>query len=98
MLIITWGEHGGLYDHVPPPAATPPGDKQKMSGVNSHGFTFNRYGVRVPAVIVLPPVAQGVIDGRLYDHASIPATAGALFFLGALTPREQKPEKLTTLG
>jgi phospholipase C len=97
MLIITWDEHGGFYDHVPPPAAPPPGDKQQTPSVNTHGFTFNRYGVRVPAVIVSPLVAKGVIDGRLYDHASIPATAEALFCLGPLTARDKAANSLHTL-
>jgi phospholipase C len=43
LLIVTWDEHGGCYDHVPPPAATPPG------GPYPDRFTFDRFGVRVPA-------------------------------------------------
>ena len=48
LLIITYDEHGGCYDHVPPPPAVPPDAHQP------DGFEFNRYGVRVPAVIVSP--------------------------------------------
>jgi phospholipase C len=48
LLIITYDEHGGCCDHVVPPAATPPG------GTNHCGFAFDRFGVRVPAVIVCP--------------------------------------------
>jgi phospholipase C len=32
MLIITWDEHGGFFDHAPPPPATPPGDKAQFTG------------------------------------------------------------------
>ena len=39
LLIITFDEHGGFYDHVKPPAATPPGDVVTSSYVQ-HGFTF----------------------------------------------------------
>ncbi|HZT89592.1 MAG TPA: alkaline phosphatase family protein [Stellaceae bacterium] len=91
LFLITYDEHGGCFDHVPPPAAVPPGPPYQ------DGFTFDRYGVRVPAVIVSPYVAPGSIvrpppgpDGaeRRFDHASIPATLQALFDLGPpLTPR-----------
>ncbi len=97
MLIITYDEHGGFYDHVAPPVAPPPGDKQVMPDVNTRGFTFNQYGVRVPAVIVSPLVAKGVIDGRLYDHASIPATVEALFLLAPLTARDKAARSLHSL-
>ena len=89
MLIITYDEHGGFYDHVAPPAALPPGDKQIMPDVNTHGFTFNQYGVRVPALVVSPLVEKGIIDGRLYEHSSIPATVEAMFKLAPLTERDK---------
>ena len=97
MLIITYDEHGGFYDHVAPPTAPPPGDHSQMEDVNTTGFTFNQYGVRVPAVIVSPLIPKGVIDGRLYDHASIPATAEALFSLNPLTTRDKDANSLHTL-
>lgn len=92
MLVITYDEHGGCFDHVPPPAAVPPG------GPYPDGFRFDRYGVRIPAVIVSPYVAPGSIvrppprpDGSPsppFDHASIPATLHTLFDIGPpLTPR-----------
>src|SRR5215469_4005062 len=57
LLIITYDEHGGLYDHVPPPAtAVPPDDSPGESG-----FDFTRFGVRVPAVLVSPLIAPGTI-------------------------------------
>ena len=54
LLIVTWDEHGGFYDHVAPPAAVAPGDAGPGSRYNKHGFTFERLGVRVPAVVVSP--------------------------------------------
>lgn len=91
LLIVTYDEHGGMFDHVPPPVAVPPG------GPYPNGFTFDRYGVRVPAVIVSPYVAAGSVirpspgDGgpdHPFDHTSIQATLHRLFDLGpALTPR-----------
>lgn len=88
LLIITWDEHGGFYDHVPPPPAIAPGDTQAGSKYNQFGFTFNQYGVRVPAVIVSPRIPRNTVDHRLYDHSSIAATLAAAFDLQPLTARD----------
>jgi len=80
MLIITWDEHGGFYDHVEPKAATPPDDQTEF-------FNFETYGVRVPAVVASPLIARGTIDHAIYDHSSIPATAKAIFNLPAFLTR-----------
>jgi len=81
LLIITYDEHGGCYDHVPPPPATPP------DTTPTNPFNFDRYGVRVPAVIVSPYIRQGTVlrpPGKLpYDHTSILATLRKRFNLGA---------------
>jgi len=89
LFIITYDEHGGIYDHVPPPPAVPPDD------LPHDGFAFDRYGVRVPAVIVSPWIPAGSIirppDGSAYpfDHTSILATLRKLLDLGApLTKRD----------
>jgi phospholipase C len=48
LLIVTSDEHGGCYDHVPPPAtATPPDDT-----VGEYSFDFTRFGPRVPTVLI----------------------------------------------
>jgi phospholipase C len=70
VLIITYDEHGGFYDHVAPTAAPAPGDAQ-TPGLNTNGFNFTNYGVRVPAVIVSPLVRENNIDHTQYDHTSI---------------------------
>jgi phospholipase C len=56
LLIITYDEHGGCYDHAPPPLAISPSD-----GRFHDGFRFDRYGVRVPAVIISPYIQSGTI-------------------------------------
>ncbi len=88
LLIVTWDEHGGFYDHVAPPATTPPGDTPQLEGQNKYGFTFDRLGIRVPAVIVSPLIPAGTIDHRVYDHSSIPATVEKVFGLPPLTARD----------
>jgi phospholipase C len=72
LLVITYDEHGGCFDHAPPPAAVPP------SATATSPFNFDRYGVRVPAVIVSPWIKPGTIlrpPGAVpYDHTSVIAT------------------------
>jgi phospholipase C len=97
LLIITYDEHGGCYDHVPPPAATPPAPP-----VAGQVFNFDRYGVRVPAVIVSPYVPSGTIFGKSspvpFDHTSIIATARKCFELGAaLTARDASAPDLDSV-
>lgn len=87
LLIITYDEHGGCFDHAPPPAAAPP------SATPSAPFNFDRYGVRVPAVLISPYIPEGSIirpDGELpFDHTSIIATVRERFGLGGpLTNRD----------
>jgi len=95
LLIITYDEHGGCYDHAPPPYAIPP------DGLASSGFEFDRYGVRVPAVIISPWIAPKSIVRTAphgiafnappypFDHTSIISTLRDLFNLGpALTARD----------
>jgi phospholipase C len=97
LLIITYDEHGGFYDHVPPPVAVEPGDKPTSSFNNKYGFSFGQLGVRVPAVVVSPFVAKGVIDHRVYDHSSVPATIEERFGLTSLTRRDKQAARVTGL-
>jgi phospholipase C len=89
VLIVTYDEHGGFYDHFAPMAAQPPNDGGESSSYNQSGFTFAQYGVRVPAVIVSPLLAQGV-DHTIYDHSSVLATLEGLFGVPNLTARDGK--------
>ena len=77
LLVIVYDEHGGLYDHVSPPAAVNPDSKNWAGNPNSldPAFDFTRLGVRVPAVIISPYIPAGTIDHAQYDHSSIIATA-----------------------
>jgi phospholipase C len=86
ILLIVYDEHGGLFDHVPPPATVNP-DGQNCA---NPPFNFQRLGLRVPAVVVSPWIPAGTIDHTQYDHASISATARKLFYPAAapLTNRD----------
>ncbi|MCW3109432.1 MAG: Phosphoesterase [Segetibacter sp.] len=98
ILIITWDEHGGFYDHVAPAKAVKPGDAVVSTDpVNKYGFPFDQYGVRVPAVIISPYIPKNVIDHRLYDHASVPATLEKIFGLAPLTQRDAQANNVTSL-
>jgi phospholipase C len=88
LLLITYDEHGGLYDHVPPPTdVPPPADGKNWWTRLLHAiwhrdavpFDFTMLGPRVPAVVVSPLVPRGTLDQRVHDHASVPATLRTLF-------------------
>ena len=99
LLLVTFDEHGGFYDHVAPPPATPPGDLQ-TAGYVQHGFRFDRLGVRVPTLVISPFTPRGVIDHTDYDHTSMLKTVQKLFGMGSLTNRDAAAEdflKLTSL-
>lgn len=83
VLLIVFDEHGGFFDHVSPPAATPPGSAESAN-LKTHNFAFNRLGVRVPAIVVSPFVRAGTIDHSVYDHASILKTTDTLLGLNGL--------------
>jgi phospholipase C len=80
LLIVIFDEHGGCYDHVPPPVAVPP------SLAASTPFNFDRYGVRVPAVFVSPYIREGLVlrppGSTPFDHTSILSTLRKRFDLG----------------
>jgi len=62
LLVIFYDEHGGFYDHVVPPRAVPPDDCHDE-------YTFDRLGVRVPALLVSPWVDKRVESSK-FDHTS----------------------------
>lgn len=96
LLIVIYDEHGGIYDHAPPPMAVAPDDSHPQP------FGFDRFGVRVPAVLISPYIKAGTIlraapDGKLphdappypFDHTSVIATLRKCFNLGSpLTRRD----------
>jgi phospholipase C len=89
LLIVTYDEHGGCFDHVPPPhgAATPD------DSAGEFGFDFTRFGPRVPAVLVSPLIPRGTVfrapaDTTPMDHTSILRTVEERWGLPSLTARD----------
>jgi phospholipase C len=87
LLVVFYDEHGGFFDHVPPPAA--PDDDP---------HTFGRYGVRVPALIVSPWVEPGSVSHTLFDHTSIIKTILLRFCPDALGEPKRHPGLLARLN
>jgi phospholipase C len=83
VLLIVFDEHGGFFDHVTPPIAVPPGSAENAR-LKTHNFSFDRMGVRVPAIVVSPFVPAGTIDHSVYDHTSILKTTDKLLGLNGL--------------
>lgn len=94
LLIVIFDEHGGCYDHFPPPPghAVPPDDRQISPGQPGFsGFDFKRYGVRVPAVLVSPWIEQGTVCHTIFDHTSVIKTVSNRWLNGEhLTERDRK--------
>jgi phospholipase C len=88
MLLITFDEHGGFFDHELPGPAVPPGDLQTAAYVQ-HRFRFDQLGVRVPAVVISPYTRKGVVDHTVYDHTSMLATVERMFGMGSMTERDR---------
>lgn len=88
LLIITYDEHGGCYDHVAPPSNAVAPD----NSAGELGFGFTRFGPRVPTVLVSPLIPAGTVyratGATPFDHTSILATVEKRFGLGNLTKRD----------
>ncbi len=96
LLIITYDEHGGFYDHMAPSVAPAPGDGPWPKGYNRSGFNFEHLGVRVPTLVISPWVTTPV-DHTVYEHSTVLKTLEDLFGLSHLTQRDQAANSLTTL-
>jgi len=89
ILIITYDEHGGCYDHVPPPSGATPPD----NNAGEFGFDFTRFGVRVPTVLVSPLITAGTVfrvpSGSVpFDHTSTLKTVEERWNLPPLSARD----------
>lgn len=104
LFLVTYDEHGGHFDHVPPPLTYTNDGGEQVTIANPDGnqwtadawgadfvgpaFDFTCLGVRVPAIVVSAYTRAGV-DPTVYEHASISATLDAVFGIGTLTARDE---------
>jgi phospholipase C len=97
LLIVTYDEHGGVWDGVAPPYAAPPGGAVPAARFDddpaANGFNYTVFGGRVPTIVASPMVPQGTLfrapaGGPPFDHTSIITTVRDLILapLGATAP------------
>src|SRR5207302_10529610 len=108
VFIMVFDEHGGLYDHVPPPTNVPSpdgitpidictsaSDPRCANAKFTHGVPpydppgdFNRYGFRVPTIVISPFSRPGYVSHRVTDSTSWLRFVEARFNLKPLTARD----------
>jgi phospholipase C len=86
LLVVAYDEHGGFYDHVPPPAAVPPDEHREE-------WSFDRLGLRVPAILVSPWVGARV-EHTVFDHTSLLKYLTVKWNLGPLGHRTESANSL----
>jgi phospholipase C len=95
VLIINYDEHGGYYDHVPPPPALAPDSIPPMlTGTDVPG-AFDRYGFRVPLIVVSPWARRGYVSRIVQDHTSVLAFIERKWNLPAMTLRDANAHPMT---
>jgi phospholipase C len=94
MLIWTYDEWGGWYDHVAPPAAIPPDNVPPVLSPNQVSGRFDQYGFRVPAGVVSPFANRDFVSHTVYDHTSVLKTLERKWNLPALTRRDASANDL----
>ncbi|HEY2436469.1 MAG TPA: alkaline phosphatase family protein [Solirubrobacteraceae bacterium] len=96
LLIVTWDEHGGYYDHVPPPVALAPDAIAPVVQPGESSYEgFTRYGFRVPSIVVSPFAKPNHVSHVVHDHTSILAMLERKWNLPAMTYRDANANDLT---
>ena len=91
LLLLTFDEHGGCYDHVAPPGAMTPQNPQPAGEM---GFFFDRLGIRVPTVAISAWTAAGTIVKRTVNHAAVLRSLSKKYTLAPLTDRDRNAHDL----
>jgi phospholipase C len=94
-LFLTYDEHGGYYDHVPPPRAIMPDNTPPLLKPGDVPGSFNRYGFRVPLIVVSPYARPGHVSSIVQDHTSILRFIERKWNIGALTFRDANAHDMT---
>ena len=86
LFLVAFDEHGGTYDHVPPPKVPPP-DLAAPAG--QMGFPFDRSGIRIPTLAVSAYIDPKTVVTSEYRNTSLIRTLRERFSLGPpLTGRD----------
>ena len=94
-LFITYDEHGGYYDHVPPPVAIKPDDIPPLLKPGDLPGRFDRYGFRVPLIVVSPWARKNYVSSVVQDHTSITRFIETKWNFGAMTFRDANATNMT---
>ena len=94
VLVWTYDEHGGYYDHVAPPRAVPPDDVGPRLKAGDTPGGYDIYGFRVPAVVVSPYAKKSYVSRVVHDHTSILKLLETKYNLPALTDRDAAADAL----
>ena len=93
-LFLTYDEHGGYYDHVPPPPACIPDDVPPNLQKGDVDAQFDRYGFRVPVVVVSPYARKRFVSHVVHDHTSVLRFIETRFDIPALTRRDANADPM----
>jgi len=94
LFIWTYDEHGGYYDHVPPPPAIPPDDIPPTLTAEDQPGSYDRYGFRVPTVVMSAYSKPHHVSHTVYDHTSVLKTIERKWNLPAMTYRDANANDL----
>ena len=95
MLVLTFDEHGGYYDHVSPVPAVRPDDIPPAVGTDTYGDLYSWTGFRVPTVVVSPWARANHVSHTVYDHTSILRLVETKWNLPALSYRDANANNMT---
>jgi len=96
-MFITYDEHGGYFDHVPPPPACLPDAIPPDLNPGDEPGAFDNYGIRVPFVAISPYSKKNFVSHTVYDHTSVLRFIETRFDLPALTKRDANADPLLDL-
>ncbi|MFL5845412.1 MAG: alkaline phosphatase family protein, partial [Solirubrobacteraceae bacterium] len=94
-LFITYDEHGGYYDHVKPPRAIKPDNTPPKLGPDDVHAGYDRYGFRVPLIVVSPWARKNYVSNVVQDHTSLLAFIERKWNLPAMTFRDANADPMT---
>jgi len=96
-MFFTYDEHGGYYDHIAPPAAVKPDNIAPMLQPGDTPGAFDRYGIRVPAMVISPYAKEHFVSHTVYDHTSILHFIETRFGLPTLTHRDAAADPMLAM-